>query len=284
MRTVLAHLDKPPAVAAVGVGVHGPAGHVDEFLLPDLWQFHLYRYEADLTVNGTPHTIRPGRVSLIPPGTEVRYHYRGRSEHLYVHLRLDAAGRSLSVPLIQDTGPELSLLSGQLQQALAAWPHTPARAAAEVWAALWRVAQLAPPRAGSPQTAHPAVAAAVALIEARLAEPLTVPEIAKAAGVSHNHLIRLFRAATGETVVGYIRARRMERARHFLRATTLSIPAVASSVGIPDLQAFNKACRRELGASPRSIRAAQTVVQDTRSPGTRGPATVRAPQRGSSES
>jgi hypothetical protein len=27
-------------------------------------------------------------------------------------------------------------------------------------------------------------------------------------------------------------------------------------VGIPDLQAFNKACRRELGGSPRAIRAA----------------------------
>jgi AraC family transcriptional regulator len=25
-------------------------------------------------------------------------------------------------------------------------------------------------------------------------------------------------------------------------------------VGIPDLQAFNKACRRELGASPRALR------------------------------
>ncbi len=92
--------------------------------------------------------------------------------------------------------------------------------------------------------------------EARLTEPLTVPEIAKAAGVSHNHLTRLFRATTGETVVGYIRSRRMERARHFLRATTLSIPAVAASVGIPDLQAFNKACHRELGASARAVRAA----------------------------
>ncbi|MFJ3305209.1 helix-turn-helix transcriptional regulator [Streptomyces sp. NPDC086549] len=263
---VLAPLDEPPVLAAVGIGVHGPAGQVDEFLLPDLWQFHLYGYEADLTVDGVPHTIRAGRVSLIPPGTEVRYRYRGRSEHLYVHLRLGSAGRPWSIPMIQDAGPEVGLLSRQLRQALAAWPHTPARSAAEVWAALWRVAQLAPPRAASPQAAHPAVAAAAALIEARLAEPLSVPEIAKAAGVSHNHLTRLFRAATGETVVGYIRARRMERARHFLRATTLSIPAVASSVGIPDLQAFNKACRRELGAAPRSIRAAQTVVQSAQVP------------------
>ncbi|WP_405705667.1 helix-turn-helix transcriptional regulator [Streptomyces sp. NBC_00069] len=99
----------------------------------------------------------------------------------------------------------------------------------------------------------------MALIEVRLGQPLTVPEIAAAAGASRNHLTWLLRAAKGETVVGCIRARRMERARHFLQATTLSVPAVASSVGIPDLQAFNKACRRVLGTSPRSIRAARPM-------------------------
>ncbi|MET8161861.1 helix-turn-helix transcriptional regulator [Sphaerisporangium sp. NPDC005289] len=263
VHSVLAHLDEPPALAAVGIGVHGPAGHVDVFSLPDLWQLHLYSYEADLTLNGTAHLIRPGRVSLIPPGTQVRYHYRGRSEHLYVHLCLKPAGSPARIPVIQDAGAELAALTAQLRQALAAWPHTPARAAAEVWAALWRVAHLAPPKARSTQTVHPAVATALSLIETRMAEPLTVAEIAKAAGVSHNHLTRLFRATTGETVVGYLRVRRMERARHFLRATTLSIPAVALSVGIPDLQAFNKACRRELGAGPRSIRAAQPVIGGT---------------------
>ncbi|HET9172458.1 MAG TPA: AraC family transcriptional regulator [Actinospica sp.] len=254
MDTVLAHLDEPPEPAAVGLGVHGPAGQVDVFSLPDLWQLHLYGYEADLTVDGTAHAIRPGRVSLIPPGTTVRYRYRGRSEHLYAHLRLGSSGTPLRIPLIQDTGADRSPLTLQLRQALAAWPRTPARASAEVWAALWRVAQLDPARAPGAAAVHPAVTAVLALIEERLAEPLTVVEIARSAGVSHNHLTRIFRAATGQTVVGYIRARRMARARHFLQATTLSIPAIAASVGIPDLQAFNKACRRELGASPRGVR------------------------------
>jgi transcriptional regulator GlxA family with amidase domain len=46
----------------------------------------------------------------------------------------------------------------------------------------------------------------------------------------------------------------MERARHLLIASTLAIPAIAATVGIPDLQAFNKTCRKELGASPRAVR------------------------------
>ena len=142
------------------------------------------------------------------------------------------------------------LLNGLLRHAIAVAPTAPAMAAAEVWAALWRVAVLS--SSGRP---HGAVAAAVAHVEANLAGPLSVPEVAAAAGVSHNHLTRLSHAETGHTVVAYVRRRRLERARHLLRESTLPIPAVAAAVGFHDLQAFNKACRRELGASPRAVRA-----------------------------
>ncbi|MFI6661108.1 helix-turn-helix domain-containing protein [Streptomyces sp. NPDC050523] len=258
MIETVVRLDEPPVVANVGVGVHGPAGHTDVFRLPDLWQLHLYRYDADLAIDGTPHTIRPGKVSLVPPATTVRYRYRGRSEHLYAHLRLPATGEPRTVPVMQDAGPELPTLSALMLQAVAAWPSTPVRAEAEIWAALWRIAHLTPPAPQDPRDGpHPALTAAISYIESRLADPLTVPEVARAARISHNHLTRLFRAATGETVVAYIRQRRLDRARHLLRESTLSIPAIAATVGIPDLQAFNKACRRELGASPRAVRGAQ---------------------------
>lgn len=256
MRHTRLHLGEPPVVAQAGVGVHGVASPTDVFRLPELWQLHLYAYDAELVVDGTPHTVRPGRVSLVPPGTTVRFHYRGRSEHLYAHLRIPDTGPARTVPVVQDAGPELPLLTGLLRQAVSAVPREPERTRAEIWTALWRVAHLAP--AGRRPGAHPAVAVALAHIEAELAGPLTVPGVARAAGVSHNHLTRLFRAATGDTVVGYIRRRRLDRAHHLLRASTLSIPAVAASVGIPDLQAFNKACRRELGGSPRALRAEVT--------------------------
>lgn len=249
------YLREPPGVAGVGVGVHGVASATDVFRLPELWQLHLYQYEAELTVDGTAHVVRPGRVSLVPPGATVRFRYRGRSEHLYAHLRITPTGPPRTVPVVQDAGPELPLLSALLLNAVAAAPAQPDRSRAEIWAALWRVADLAP-AAVARTGPHPAVGTAIAHIEARLAAPLTIPEVARAAGVSHNHLTRLFRAETGGTVVAYIRRRRLERAHHLLRASTLSIPAVAAAVGIPDLQAFNKACRRELGAPPRVLRGA----------------------------
>ncbi|WP_405868067.1 AraC family transcriptional regulator [Streptomyces sp. NBC_01515] len=245
MRDVMIHLSEPPAVPGLGVGVHGLTSSHDVYCLPELWQLHLYGYTGEFTVGGTTHAIRPGLVSLIPPGTEVRYAYRGRSEHLYAHLRIQQTGQPHAVPVAQDTGDDAALLSSLLRAAITAHPSTPARAVAAVWTALWHIAERPSPHP-FPGHPHPAVSAAAAHIEEHLAVPLTVPAIARVAGISPNHLTRLFRAGTGDTVVAYIRRRRMDRARHLLRATTLSIPAVAAAVGIPDLQAFNKTCRREL--------------------------------------
>ncbi|MBR8638327.1 helix-turn-helix transcriptional regulator [Streptomyces tuirus] len=259
METVPLCLDHPPEVVNAGVGVHGVSTAHDVFRLPDLWQLHLYSYAGRLSVAGTVHPIRPGHVSLIPPDTEAHFHYRGRSEHLYAHLRLPGTGAGHRVPLMQDAQAEGPLLARLLRHAVTAMPVSAARASAEVWAVLWHIAQL--PRAGSeePGRQHPVVAAAQAYVEEHLAEPLPVPDIARSAGVSHTHLTRLFRAETGLTVVAYVRRRRLARARHLLQASTLPIPAVAAAVGIADLQAFNKACRRELGAGPRAVRATRAL-------------------------
>jgi AraC-like DNA-binding protein len=251
-RLAAAPLDRPPSVVNLGVGVHGTTGRRDVFQLPDLWQLHLYRYHAEVAVDGVGHAIRPGYVSLVPPGVVVQYLYRGRSEHLYAHLRLCGDGPATRIPVMQDAGASTPVLSDLLHHAIAISTRSPAGATAQVWAALWRVAHLTTSAGAGHVPA--AVATALAYIESHLATPLAVREVATAAGVSHNHLTRLFRAQTGTTVVAYIRDRRLARAHHLLRESTLPIAAIAGAVGIGDLQAFNKACRRGLGASPRAIR------------------------------
>ncbi|MFI1722632.1 helix-turn-helix domain-containing protein [Streptomyces sp. NPDC020489] len=250
-------LDLPPHVANAGVGVHGAAGPHEVFRLPRLWQLHLYTYSGTLEFGGVTHPIRPGHMSLVPPDTEVHFHYDApRSEHLYAHFRLPGTGERRRVPAMQDAGDDAAVLSGLLRQTVAASAQSPVRASAELWTVLWRMTTLTGPAADSAGPRHPALQAAMAHIEEHLAGPLNVPDVARAAGVSHTHLTRLFREDTGQTVVGYIRHRRMERARHLLIASTLAIPAIAAAVGIGDLQAFNKTCRRELGASPRAVRRA----------------------------
>ncbi|MDN3027909.1 AraC family transcriptional regulator [Streptomyces sp. S.PB5] len=250
-------LDLPPQVANAGVGVHGATGPHEVFRLPRLWQLHLYGYSGTLEFGGVSHPIRPGHVSLVPPDTEVHFHYDApRCEHLYAHFRLPGDGERRRLPAMQDAGADAPALRALLRQTVAAHAQSPPRAAAELWTALWRTTTLTDATENGPRSRHPALRAAMAHIEEHLAGPLTVPAVARAAGVSHTHLTRLFRQDTGHTVIAYIRHRRMERARHLLIASTLAIPAIAAAVGIPDLQAFNKTCHKELGASPRAVRQA----------------------------
>jgi AraC family transcriptional regulator len=255
-------LSRPPEIANAGIGVHGIGTRRDVFRLPEFWQLHLYRYSAEYFVDGVEYAIRPGSVSLVPPATTVEYRYHGRSDHLYVHFRADqdpeergAARRA--VPVVQDAGPALPLIDELLYRAATSYAAEPRRAEAQLWTALWRIAELSDAR--DADRGDPVVQAALEQIEKSLAEPLKVADLARRLGVSHNHLTRLFRTHTGETVVGHIQSRRMHRAHHLLMASTLPISTIAAAVGIPDLQAFNKACRRAFGASPRALRDRRSV-------------------------
>lgn len=272
--SVLLDLAEPPVVVAQGRATHGVGRLVDEFRLPDLWSLHLYGYRAVLEVDRIPYAITPGSVSLVPPGAEIVYRYEGPSTHVYAHLRAPAAGgrrrgagRTGDSPgearwplhLIMYPGSELPVITDLMGSAVDSAVTHPERNRADVWLTLLRLAALdrdrdRTVRGRSPAAEH--LTKAIAYIERRLSEPLTVPEIASAVGLSHNHLTRLFVADQGQTVIGYLRRRRIEHARRLLVHTTMSVAAVAAAVGIPDLQTFNKTCRAVTGMGPRALRDA----------------------------
>jgi AraC-like DNA-binding protein len=241
-------------------------------VLPDLWAFHLYRYRATLVLNTEESDVVPGSVSLVPPGTVTVYRYRGVSEHLYVHLRLQ--GATTQLPAVTHAGASVPLLTDLLSTAVTTFPSAPSAATASVWAALWQVAGLAGPSAVEPVRAR--IAPVLAAVESSLTAPLSVGELAALVCLSPTHLTRLFRAATGRTVVGYVRYRRAVRAEHLLRRTTLPVATIARSVGVSDLQAFNKLCHQLLGASPRDIRAGTDCRAERSDDGPPGPSVLAA--------
>lgn len=258
-------LDNPPEVINQGRGTHGVHRLTDEFQLPLLWSLHLYDYQAELDVAGRRYPITPGTVSLVPPATPHRFRYRGPSTHLYAHFRSAGGLTGTADPpdehrsrlrILMSPGAELPEITDLMSSAIAAAAVRPARTRADIWGVLLRLADR--PATAPSRIAHEHVRVAMSFIESRLQEPLSVPQIATAVGVSANHLTRMFVAETEQTVVGYIRRRRIDRARRLLVSTTMPIGAIASSVGFADLQAFNKACRAVTGSSPRKLREATT--------------------------
>ncbi len=92
------------------------------------------------------------------------------------------------------------------------------------------------------------------LMDRAYAEPLDVAALARHAHVSPAHFSRRFKAAFGETPHQYLLTRRMERAKHLLRETDLSVTEVSLKVGFLSLGSFSASFKRIVGTTPREFR------------------------------
>ncbi|MDT0442674.1 AraC family transcriptional regulator [Streptomyces johnsoniae] len=248
-------LGRPPDIARVDIGHHGTACTVEEWCLDDLWSLHLYGYHGRLAIGPHRVTLAPGWLSLIPPGTVHRFHYVGPSVHLFAHFHLPAAGApTAALPSALDCGTELPRIRELFESARAASGTAPHRARADLWSLLCRLETMTAAADRDTRGMHPAVAAVLDHVDAHLDERMSVTFLARLAGISPNHLTRLFRTQVGETVVAHVRHRRLARARTLLTSTGMPVKTVAHSVGFGDLQTFNKAFRRRYGMSPRRAR------------------------------
>jgi AraC family transcriptional regulator len=92
-------------------------------------------------------------------------------------------------------------------------------------------------------------------IENHFAEEIALEDIAKASGVSRFHLTRAFGEATGQSIMRYVRARRLTEAARVLANGASDILAVALDAGYGSHEAFTRAFREQFGLTPESLRA-----------------------------
>lgn len=111
------------------------------------------------------------------------------------------------------------------------------------------------PRPRGEQIAPWQVRTAIAHMEARLAEPVTLEELATRVGISAFHFARGFRNATGEPPLRHLARLRIRAACRLLETTTLPVGEVARMVGYRSPQAFARAFERQCGCPPRAHRA-----------------------------
>jgi len=100
------------------------------------------------------------------------------------------------------------------------------------------------------------------LIDARYAEPLTMPQLARAAHLSPAHFSRQFRHAFGETPHQYLLTRRLERAAALLRSTDRPVIEICFMVGLRSVGSFTSSFTRVYGSSPAAYRAAHPPAAD----------------------
>jgi AraC-like DNA-binding protein len=94
------------------------------------------------------------------------------------------------------------------------------------------------------------------LADARYSEPLTVDDLAAAAGLSKAHFSREFRRTFGESPYVYLLTRRLERAAALLRNTDYAVAEICLEVGLQGVGSFTTSFKRMFGMTPTAYRAA----------------------------
>lgn len=96
-------------------------------------------------------------------------------------------------------------------------------------------------------------------IEARLCEerlpPPPIEELARLCGIGRRHLMRAYKATTGETVMARAERLLFDRALRLLEADERPMKAIAGALGYESPGSFSTAFRRRFGQTPRDWRA-----------------------------
>lgn len=99
------------------------------------------------------------------------------------------------------------------------------------------------------------VGKAIWYIEGHFAQEMTLEEVAAASGVSRHHMSRVFIIATGQSVMRYVRGRRLTEAARSLADGAPDILSVALDAGYGSHEAFTRAFRDQFGLTPEQVRA-----------------------------
>ncbi len=91
-------------------------------------------------------------------------------------------------------------------------------------------------------------------VEANLAQPIHLHDLAARAALSPYHFARAFKTSAGMTPRAYVEERRIEQAKRLLRESTHSLAAVAMEVGFGTQSRLTATFKRKTGFTPGEYR------------------------------
>jgi AraC-like DNA-binding protein len=95
---------------------------------------------------------------------------------------------------------------------------------------------------------------AVEYVHQHFAEPISLPTVARVAGFTPKYFSELFHKRERMTFAAYLAKLRLDRAKHLLSGTDLTVTRVAEASGYTSAQYFCRAFRRATGTTPLAFR------------------------------
>ncbi len=108
---------------------------------------------------------------------------------------------------------------------------------------------------------HTYVQKAIEFIAAHYSYPITIEDIADHVGLSRSHLFRSFELVLQQSPKEYLSRFRIKQACYLLRHSSLSVTAIANSVGFESSLYFSKAFKKARGMPPREYRQKKSREQ-----------------------
>lgn len=91
-------------------------------------------------------------------------------------------------------------------------------------------------------------------IQRHYTEDVALEDAAESMGMSSFYFSRQIKTATGRTFLDFLTDYRIEKAKHRLKYTEMSVNEVGRSVGYPDSNYFTKVFKRAAGCTPTAYR------------------------------
>jgi AraC family transcriptional regulator len=111
----------------------------------------------------------------------------------------------------------------------------------------------------SQRLTHQQIKRVMDFVQVHLSEDISLETLAQQTGFSPYYFARMFRQATGESPHQFVLHQRIERAKHLLKESNVSIAHIALESGFANQSHLTQVFKRHLGLTPRTYRQGRPI-------------------------
>lgn len=246
--------------------IYDPGGTYGPRVQPEVQLVLLHSGEANISIDGVVSMVSAQTVCVLLPG-HLEYFVFAKHTHTHhgwvsispnllpetVRSRLEAGPRSvpLSNPLHHLIQLGLSISNNDIEPNLSSLHDVLIHLAQTAVRQFVLDAETLGRKTAQPR----ALQVAQQFIDTQFSESIQVSDVARHAGVSPQHLSKLFRTHLQITPAHYLWQTRSKRGAELLQATGLSVSEIAERCGFQNPFHFSRMIRNQYGLSPRAFRA-----------------------------
>jgi AraC-like DNA-binding protein len=241
--------------------LYAPGGICGPRVQQDYQLVVIHRGRLDLRLDGEQIAVPAGHAILLSPHHREYFQFDEKNEthHSWCSIRAAALSLRLRKNLRRQRGP--MPFGSELKTLLETGQKSPLADQDELQDGFYFGLGLAllcgfAAQDGGPLFVHEALLRMEKTIQGEYRRALSLTTIARTAGISPQHLLRLCRQQGRPTPMKMLYAQRLEAAAHLLRHTGLSVGEVAERCGFVQTFHFSRRFHQAYGASPLAWRKA----------------------------